>query len=66
MGPPGHDEEAEFVWRFYIQLWRLKEVADVSGEYQHNLWSVSRREKRKGGNGSEAPRLYGIRREQLQ
>jgi len=64
MGPPGYDKEAEFVWRFYIRLWGLNEAVDVSGEYQLNSCVMPRRDKHKGGNGSVAPRLYGIRREQ--
>ena len=33
VGPPGFDDDAEYVWELYATFFGFKEVVDVSGEY---------------------------------
>jgi hypothetical protein len=33
MGPPGYDDDAEYVWEQYAGFFGFKEVVDVSEEY---------------------------------
>ena len=65
LGPPGYDEEAEYVWKHYVHLWKFTNVSDVSGEYQHEPYATSSPIGSTAGNGGVAPRLYGLRRAQL-
>ena len=61
VGPPGYDEEAEFVWCHYMRLWGVTDVVDVSAEYLDEQGTASWR-KLRSGNGSTAPRTYEMRR----
>ncbi len=65
VGPPGYDEEAEFVWQHYVRLWGVTHVVDVSAEYLHEPRTAISWSKPKGGNGSAAPRPYELRRGRL-
>ena len=65
LGPPGYDEEAEYVWKHYVHLWKFSEVEDVSCEYQYGAYASTCRNEPMQGNGGTARPLYGIRRGQL-
>jgi len=64
LGPPGHDEEAEYVWKYYERLWKFTEVMDVSNEYLSRRHVTYSRSSFMTGNGkTRTSRLYGLRRE---
>lgn len=63
LGPPGFDDEAEYVWEHYKLLWKFGEVADVSSAYQVGRHASRGRTTCMLGNGQAVePRLYGFRR----
>ncbi len=62
LGPPGYDDEAEYVWKHYKQLWKFTYVVDVSNEYQRVTGHSTCRTKSLSGNGGVGTVSYGLRK----